>query len=139
MRAIAAGQTRAVDVGEVNGRVFINNSSVGIYPYMVVDRDRRQSAGGLGKWPAMTLALVRMLWRFPRRRLSVRTEGWAEPHRTPCLFVGNNEYGIELLTLGKRGRLDGGRLWLFVAKQRSAAALLWFARAGRARRRRPGR
>lgn len=126
VRAIAAGQTRAVDVGEVNGRVFINNSSVGIYPYMVVDRDRRQSAGGLGKWPAMTLALVRMLWRFPRRRLSVRTEGWAEPHRTPCLFVGNNPYSVELLTLGQRGRLDGGRLWLFVAKQRSAMALLWF-------------
>lgn len=127
VRVIAAGQTRDVDVAEVNGRVFINNSSVGIYPYMVIDRDRRQSHDGRNKWPAMALACVRMLWRFPRRRLSVRTEGWALPHRTPCLFVGNNEYGMQLLTLGKRSRLDGGRLWLFVGKQGSAAALLWFA------------
>jgi diacylglycerol kinase family enzyme len=127
MRVIAAGQTRDVDVAEVNGRVFINNSSVGIYPYMVVDRDRRQSADGYGKWPAMALAFVRMLWRFPRRRLSVRTEGWETPHRTPCLFVGNNAYSVELLTLGQRSRLDSGRLWLFVAKQRSRLALLWFA------------
>jgi diacylglycerol kinase family enzyme len=41
--------------------------------------------------------------------------------------VGNNEYGMRLATLGKRDRLDSGQLWLFVAKQRSAAALLWFA------------
>ncbi len=126
VRTIAAGQMRNVDVGEVNGRVFINNSSVGIYPYMVVDRDRRQSAGGLAKWPAMALAVVRMLWRFPRRRLSVRAVGWVEPYRTPFLFVGNNPYSVELLKLGQRSRLDGGRLWLFVAKQRSARALLWF-------------
>src|SRR4051794_24863581 len=33
---IARGITRPVDVGEVNGRVFVNNSSIGIYPLMVV-------------------------------------------------------------------------------------------------------
>jgi diacylglycerol kinase family enzyme len=127
VQVIAAGRARAVDVAEVNGRVFINNSSVGLYPYMVADRDRRQSTHGRGKWPAMALAFARMLWRFPRRRLSMRTEGWAEPYRTPCLFVGNNEYGMELARLGRRQRLDSGQLWLFVAKQRSAAGLLWFA------------
>ena len=41
---IAGGINRAVDLAEVNGRVFINNSSVGIYPYMVVDRDRRKAS-----------------------------------------------------------------------------------------------
>ena len=139
VRVIAAGQTRDVDVAEVNGRVFINNSSIGIYPYMVVDRDRRQSADGHGKWPAMALAFVRMLWRFPRRRLAVRTEGWETPHRTPCLFVGNNAYSVELLTLGQRAGSMAGELWLFVAKQRSPLALLWFAvRAGSAGSIRPG-
>src|SRR3954468_12709730 len=37
---IAAGRVRAVDLGEVNGESFVNNSSIGIYPYLVVDRER---------------------------------------------------------------------------------------------------
>ena len=127
VQVIATAATRNVDVAEVNGRVFINNSSVGIYPYMVRDRERRRSNDGLGKWPAMSLAFLRMLWRFPRRRLRLRAEGWAAPYRTPCLFVGNNEYSMELMSLGQRHRLDAGELWLGVVKQRSALGLLWFA------------
>ncbi|MGE5600537.1 MAG: diacylglycerol/lipid kinase family protein, partial [Pseudomonadota bacterium] len=38
-KVIAAGQTRVVDVAEVNGRTFINNSAIGLYPLMVIDRD----------------------------------------------------------------------------------------------------
>jgi diacylglycerol kinase family enzyme len=41
---IAAGQTRLVDLGEVNGETFINNSSIGIYPYLVIERERRRAA-----------------------------------------------------------------------------------------------
>jgi hypothetical protein len=138
VQVIAAARTRDVDVAEVNGRVFINNASIGIHPCMVVDRDRRRSTAGLSKGLAMSLAFLRMLWRFPRRRLSIRTEGWTAPRRTPCLLIGNNEYGIELLTLGRRNRLDAGELWLFVATPRnSRAAVVRGAR--RVRRPEPGR
>lgn len=116
-----------VDVAEVNGEVFINNSSIGIYPYMVLDRDRQQQETGRSKWPAMCLAAVRGLRRFPRRRLTICVEGHADPYRTPCLFVGNNEYGRELGTVGKRERLDGAELCLFVAQAKGPAALLGLA------------
>jgi diacylglycerol kinase family enzyme len=122
--AIAAGATREIDVGEVNGRVFINNSSVGVYPYMVAERDRRMAAEGRRKWTAMTLAFLRMVRRFPRRRLTVCVEGWTAPCRTPLLFVGNNEYRFGLFDLGKRARLDGGKLSLYVARQRSPLGLV---------------
>src|SRR5919206_2234799 len=39
---IARGSARTIDVAEVNGEVFVNNSSIGIYPYMVLDRERRR-------------------------------------------------------------------------------------------------
>jgi len=107
----------------VNGRVFINNSSVGVYPYMVADRDRRMAADGRGKWSAMTLAFFRMVRRFPRRRLTVSAAGWSEPCRTPLVFVGNNRYELGLLALGERTRLDGGKLGLYVAKQQSPLGL----------------
>jgi diacylglycerol kinase family enzyme len=125
--ALAAGRTREVDVAEVNGRVFVNNSLLGIYPYMVTDRERWRRALGLGKWAAMTLAFVRMLVRFPRRRLRIQAEGWSRPYRTPCLFVGVNEYEAEPFRWPRRDAMDGGRLWLVVARHGSPLRFVWFA------------
>jgi diacylglycerol kinase family enzyme len=117
--AIARGHTRVIDLAEVNGEIFINNSSIGIYPYMVIDRERRRAAHKLAKWMAMVPAFFRMLRHFPRRRLRISAQGFARPYRTPCLFVGNNEYGMELFTFGRRQRLDAGELWFYVVKPRS--------------------
>lgn len=122
---IASGQTRVVDLGEVNGEIFINNSSIGIYPYLVIERDRRRARDGVAKWMAMAPAFVRMLRHFPRQRLRISAEGLARPYRTPCLFVGNNEYGVELFTFGRRPRLDAGRLWFYVVKPRTPLAFFW--------------
>jgi diacylglycerol kinase family enzyme len=116
---IAQGRTREVDLAEVNGEIFINNSSIGIYPYMVIDRERRRAQHKLKKWMAMLPAFLRMLRHFPRRRLRITAQGFARPYRTPCLFVGNNEYGTELFTFGRRQRVDAGELWFYVLKPRS--------------------
>ncbi|MBC8012598.1 MAG: NAD(+)/NADH kinase [Methyloceanibacter sp.] len=122
---IAAGRTRVVDLAEVNGETFINNSSIGIYPYMVIDRERRREAHKLAKWMAMVPAFFRMMRHFPRRRLRISAQGFARPYRTPCLFVGNNEYGMELFTFGRRQRLDTGKLWFYVVKPRKPLEFFW--------------
>jgi diacylglycerol kinase family enzyme len=124
---IAQGNTRLVDLGGVNDEVFINNSSLGIYPYLVSDRERQTSETSRPKWLAAPLAFLRVLRRFPTRRLTVRMGGAAEPIRTPCLFIGNNEYELSPLAIGKRKKLDGGELWLCIASQRDAARFLWLA------------
>ena len=117
---IAKGAQRAVDLAEVNGETFINNSSIGIYPYMVLDRERRRAHHKLAKWMAMVPALFRAARHFPRRRLALSAEGWTRPYRTPCLLIGNNEYGVEFPTLGRRHHLDQGKLSVYVVKQRRA-------------------
>jgi len=122
---IASGTTRLVDLAEVNGETFINNSSIGIYPYIVLDRDRRLAQHKLAKWMAMIQAFFRMMKHFPRRRLALSAEGWTRPYRTPVLFVGNNEYGMDLFTLGKRHHLDHGELYIYVVKQRRPFGFFW--------------
>jgi diacylglycerol kinase family enzyme len=125
---IAAGILRMVDLAEVNGETFINNSSIGIYPYMVIDRERRRAQHKLAKWMAMVPAFFRMLRHFPRRRLRISAKGFARPYRTPCLFVGNNEYGMELFTFGRRQRIDTGELWIYMVKPRDPhefLAMIW--------------
>ena len=124
---IAANHVREVDVGEVNGTVFVNNSLIGVYPYMVAERERRRKLHGLGKWPAMGMAFVRMLMRFPRRRLTLTAQGATTSYRTPLLFIGVNEYDLERMKLRRTRGLDQGELWVLVAKHRNAAAFLWLA------------
>jgi diacylglycerol kinase family enzyme len=125
--ALATAEVAAVDVGEVNGRVFVNNSLLGVYPYMVADRERRRELHGIGKWTAMSLAFLRMLWRFPRRRVTLCVEGRTTPFHTPCLVVGVNEYDAELFSVRRRGGLDNGHLWLLVAKHGHSLSFAWFA------------
>jgi diacylglycerol kinase family enzyme len=116
-----------VDAAEVNGRLFLNNSSLGIYPFLVQDRERRQSAHGLTKWIAAFLASFRMLWQFPVRRLTVTAEGETRPHRTPLLFVGNNEYRLDSPGFAERKRLDAGELWVCISKAESRFGLVGLA------------
>ncbi|HEV7599232.1 MAG TPA: diacylglycerol kinase family protein [Bradyrhizobium sp.] len=124
---ISGGVHRSVDVGEVNGEIFINNSSIGIYPYVVLDRDRRRKGQRLSKWPAMIMAGFRAFWNLPLHRLRIRAQNWQEACRSPCVFIGNNEYHLKGSSFGSRERLDGGELCLFVARQQGRLALLWVA------------
>jgi YegS/Rv2252/BmrU family lipid kinase len=114
--AIVAGHVRAIDVGEVNGRIFVNNSSVGLYPRMVWEREGEQRRGRR-KWTAFTIAMLRT-WRSYRTVTAhLEIDGKAVVVRTPFIFVGNNEYKAEGLQLGGRAALDGGHLSIFVAPE----------------------
>jgi diacylglycerol kinase family enzyme len=122
---IAAGRTRTIDVAEVNGRVFVNNSSVGLYPDMVRIREAQQERSGRGKRLAMLWAGLASLRAFRRHRLWISAPGLEAPIRTPLLFVGNNRYQVSLFALGQRKRLDEGALCLYAIRAGSRAHLFW--------------
>jgi diacylglycerol kinase family enzyme len=111
--AIAGGRTRQVDVAEINGRVFINNSAVGLYPELVKSREAQQRLFGRSKKLAMLVAGMRAFWRFSRRRLTIRIAGHEGSIVTPLLFVGNNRYKMSLMGLGQRDAIDRGELCLY--------------------------
>jgi diacylglycerol kinase family enzyme len=124
---IARRHVNSVDVGEVNGRVFINNSSLGIYPHLVAERDRMHRRGLAARWGAAALAFGRVLWRLPRPKLYVRAPESEVEWRTPCLFIGNNRYELDAFAVARRPKLDDGALWIYIANGRSRWALLQLA------------
>ena len=126
IRLIASGQARPVDVGEVNGRVFLNNSSLGIYPQLVAERDRYRRHGPT-RWLAAAFALCRVLWRMPRPKVRVLAPGWKAVRRTTCLFIANNMYRFDALASAKRMRLDQGELCLHMANAQTRLSLLRLA------------
>lgn len=124
--ALAAARWRQVDVGEVNGRVFVNNCSIGLYPEAVRGRERRRETGE-PKWPAMARALRDALRRPPVLRLTLETHDRALRVATPLLVVGNNRYETDLVRLGQRTALDEGLLWVYLARHTSVGGVLRLA------------
>jgi diacylglycerol kinase family enzyme len=127
VRTIATGVPKQVDVGEVNEQVFLNNSSLGLYPDIVRDREKQQSRLGRGKWPAAMWATVTALRRYPFLSVRMQADTTHLARRTPFVFIGNNEYSMEGLSVGARGRLDAGTLSLYVAQHPGRLGLLRFA------------
>jgi diacylglycerol kinase family enzyme len=117
---IVAGKARRIDVGEMNDRIFVNNSAIGLYPLMLVQRDLQRKRLGRNKRLAMIVASLRMLVRFNHYRLTLTVnEERTGRIDTPLLFVGNNEYRVDLGAPGQRKRLDAGELNVLVMRKRT--------------------
>lgn len=132
---IASGARKKVDVGVVNDKIFLNNSSLGLYPDIVRDREKQQSRLGRGKWLAAVWATIGALRRYPFLNLHLTMDdGTDHARRTPFVFIGNNPYTMQGFSIGAREALDGGRLSLYVAQRPGRLALLrlgWSALCGR--------
>ena len=126
-RVCLEGQEKCVDVGEVNGRIFLNNSSLGLYPSIVRHRERQQEQLGRGKWPAFIWATLMMLKRYPFLNVRLSTDEERLIRRTPFVFVGNNEYEMESFNIGARSCMDAGQLSLYVAHRTGRLGLLRLA------------
>src|SRR5687768_2113596 len=109
---IAADQTitACADVGYVNGRLFLNTSSVGAYVKLVRTRERLESL--LGYKLASAAAAMRVFLGIPRFDVELEVDGAVRRYRTPLVFVGVGERELKLPTLGKR--IPGGRRGLHV-------------------------
>ncbi|HYW30073.1 MAG TPA: diacylglycerol kinase family protein [Gemmatimonas sp.] len=120
------GMVCDVDVGEVNDRVFINNSGLGLYPDIVRQRERRQEAGS-SKWPAAFVSALHALRRYRTLGIRVMVGGKALYRRTPAVFIGNNEYTTDSGLEPKRPSLSDGCLSLYMPHPHGRARLLWFS------------
>lgn len=125
---LAAGRTRVIDAGDVNGRPFINNASIGAYPRMVWERNRARRRG-LPRPLAMAVAVARTWMALRADVVHATVDGAAIVRRTPFIFVGNSEYEVEGTDIGRRPVMTDGTLSLTLApKFGRADALLLPAR-----------
>jgi diacylglycerol kinase family enzyme len=116
--ALARGEIREIDLGDVNGRTFINNCSLGSYAEAVRRREALRRDQGHGKPIAMFLASCAVFFELRRRRLTIETPGQTVALRTPLVVVANNRYRGRVLGESLRDRLDEGRLWIYTTRAR---------------------
>jgi len=113
---IAKKNIKKIDMVEINGRRFINNSSIGLYPHIVKKRDKDQKINKSNKWLAMFFAAIETLKKFPTFNVTISSEGNAVHLTTSFVFVGNNKYKMEFFNPGIRDRLDEGLLTLCITR-----------------------
>jgi diacylglycerol kinase family enzyme len=108
LQAFAGGVERRVDVGRVGERLFLNNVSLGLYARLVHRRERRRRRReALARLRALLLTI-----RDRRRRQRFTIDG--RQVRARLVLVANNDYSLDLLSLGERERIDEGELHLYV-------------------------
>jgi diacylglycerol kinase family enzyme len=127
VQTLFTGKVAHVDVGEVNGRVFLNNSSIGFYPRIVQEREREQRRGR-SKWIALARASALIFQRSRTLHVDLVGEhGRRQSYDTPFVFIGNNRYGVAGLEIGTRAILDGGKLWVCAAPYAGRLTLIALA------------
>jgi diacylglycerol kinase family enzyme len=126
VETILEGHVANVDLGAVNGQIFVNNSSLGLYPSIVREREKQQRLGS-GKWPAYVWAAIAVLRRYPFLNIRLDVDGTEFSRRTPFVFIGNNEYEMETLNIGGRTCLDAGELSLYVTNRTGRLGLVRLA------------
>ena len=104
------GVERSIDVAEVNGRVFLNNVSLGIYGEAV-----QQTAYRNAKVRTLLETTAEVLGpnqAAPEVRL---VDDLGHEHRHPAvMLVSNNPYALDWPVAGTRPRLDSGELGIVV-------------------------
>jgi len=126
VQVVADAHQSPVDVAEVNGKVFINNSSVGLYPKAVKKRKEYFHQLGGNKILAMIIASFSIFTRFPLFTVFLKAEEEKLSRTTPFVFIGNNEYKMDLFNLGARQVLTEGRLSLYTANCRKRLSIVRF-------------
>jgi diacylglycerol kinase (ATP) len=91
-RIIAAGKTRAMDLGKLNDRYFVNNSGAGLEPYVTIQHEKIHWIKGIGRY---LVAAVQSIMDKP------------EWHGTLRWDDGEHKGAFSLISIGN-GRRTGG-------------------------------
>jgi len=125
------GQAQPVQVGRVNGRRFLVNASLGMYPELLEDREQFKRRYGRNRVVALWAALASLLRRHRSLALHVQADGRAPRDvKASTLFVGNNALQMAALGLPEEELPGGHQLLALVLRTFTPGEQLWLAVRG---------
>jgi diacylglycerol kinase family enzyme len=124
---IARGVVASVDVCEVNGHLFLNNSSIGLYPTVLARRESTYRRFGRSQLAAYLSVLIVLLRPPGFLSLRISADGHLLPRRTPLLFIGSNAFQMESFGIVGRDCLDSHKMTLYLTRPLHATGLIRLA------------
>jgi diacylglycerol kinase (ATP) len=85
-KVIAAGKTRAMDLGKLNDRYFVNNSAAGLEPYVTIKHEKIQWIKGMARY---LVAAVQAIMDKPEWHGNVKWDSGEYSGRFSLISVGN--------------------------------------------------
>lgn len=127
VRVVAEGRERTLDVGDVNGRIFLNNASLGAYAAILNRREEVYRRWGRSQLAANGSVLLALASFRTALSLKVTIDGEVRRFRTPLVFVANNAYQLEQFGLQGGDCISSRRFALYVAPDAGRLALMRLA------------
>lgn len=130
VKVLLQSPPQPVQVGLVNGRVFLVNASLGLYPQLLQDREAYKQQFGRSRLVALFAALATIVREHRPLRIRLESNGRAVTLRTPTLFVGNNRLQLEQIGIPQAGVVEQGWLAALALKPVHTHTLLWLMLRG---------
>ncbi|MES2899309.1 MAG: diacylglycerol kinase family protein [Pseudomonadota bacterium] len=119
-----------VQVGMVNGRIFLVNASIGLYPTVLEEREKDKGQFGRSRLVALLSMFKTALGSTRYLRIALSMDGRDTVLRTPTLFVGNNALQVEQLGLPLSGAIEDGKLVAVAPRPVGRIGMLWLMLRG---------
>ena len=121
------GPTRPVTVAEVNGALFLNNASLGVYPAILERRESVYKRWGRSRLAAYWSVLLTLAGFDRARRVEVTVDGVPRRRKTPLIFVANSDYQLDEYGLDGADYIRDGHFAVFLAPDVGRWGLLKYA------------
>lgn len=118
IETILGGHVRKMDVGEVNGRIFLNNASFGVYPAILERREAIYRRWGRSRIAAYWSVLLTLRDLRDPMHLTLTLDGRTRDFHTPLAFAARSAFQLESLGLDGAEAVRDGQFALFLAKGR---------------------
>ncbi len=128
-RILTNAHVEPVQVGRLNGNVFLVNASVGLYPELLEDREAYKKRYGRSRLVALWSGLVTLLRDHRELTLRMDLEGKEQLMYTPTLVVGNNALQLEQIGVDP-APLSRGELVAMMARPVGTWEMYWLLLRG---------
>jgi len=126
-RAILAGHPHRISVGTVNGQVFLNNVSIGLYPRILAEREAAYARFGRFRLLAYWTVLATLIRAQRAPRVTIETETGTRTLRSPLIFIARSAYQLQRFGLSAQDIISDDRFAVFVALRESRYHLIKLA------------
>tara|TARA_R110001599_G_scaffold64023_1_gene178352 strand:+ start:52527 stop:53513 length:987 start_codon:yes stop_codon:yes gene_type:complete len=119
-----------VQVGQVNGHVFLVNASVGLYPELLEDREVFKQKYGRSRLIAIWSAIVTVFSPHRQLHITLEQDGKRVSMRSTTLFIGNNRLQLEQVGMPQAEAVMHGKLAAIAVRPIGKLAMLWLGARG---------
>jgi diacylglycerol kinase family enzyme len=123
-RVLLEGSCIRAPMLDLDGRLILNNASIGIHPEVLLRRRKLYQRWGRNQFNSYLSVLLSAFQPPPRLRVRLRTETGEVVYETPMVMVCSNGFQMETFALEGKECLNAGRFALYVARMAGRATIL---------------